>query len=88
MNLEDIMRPVNYDKAQLKRRLASAEYAYSQSVLERAWAVERDAELASQCFESVSKGELFKVLGPITEREREVGLAFARYATWGRTDRV
>lgn len=54
--------------------------------LELAIIRERNAELASQSFESVAKGALSKRLGPVSDREREIGIAFARYATYGRTD--
>ncbi len=47
---------------------------------------EREAELASQAFQYVGHGGLKKTLGEITDREREIGIAFARYVICGRTD--
>jgi hypothetical protein len=83
-----LSRSMNYRTATVERQRAYADYCGASSQLDRAHAVERTAELASQSFESVAKGELAKTLGEITDREREIGLAFARYATFGRTDKV
>jgi hypothetical protein len=75
-----------YRQATVERHRAYADYNAASQALQRAQQVERDAELASQSFESISKGALFARFGAITEREREIGLAFSRYATFGRTD--
>ena len=83
---KDLLRPLRYDKAQIETRRAMAEYNAAARQIDLAHIREREAELGSQCFVSVSKGELHKRLGDITDREREIGLAFARYATYGRTD--
>jgi len=81
-------RSMAYRNAVVERAKAYADYCCASSQLERASMIERNAELASQSFESVHRGELFKTLGEITDREREIGLAFARYATFGRTDKT
>ena len=47
---------------------------------------DRQAELASQAFEYVAKGKLVEKWGELTDREREIGIAFSRYAVYGRTD--
>jgi hypothetical protein len=71
---------------QTATRAASAAYNAAARQLDLAHIKERNAELASQSFESVAEGKLCKRLGEITTREREIGIAFARYATYGRTD--
>ena len=72
---------------QSETKAARAEYNAAARQLDIAHINERNAELASQSFESVAKGKLLEKLGDITNREREVGIAFARYATYGRTDK-
>lgn len=69
-------------------RTAVAEYETASVRLELARIRERSAELASQCFESVAGGRAWKSQGDLTEREREIGIAFARYAECGRTDKA
>jgi hypothetical protein len=81
-----ILRSNRYDLMQEKKRTAYAEYNYAGAKLELSTIRERNAELGSQAFEYIAKGELQKRLGELTTREREIGLAFARYATYGRTD--
>lgn len=82
---KDLLRPLRYREAQTETKAAYAGYNAAARTLDIAHIREREAELGSQCFESVAKGELHKRLGDITDREREIGLAFARYATYGRT---
>ena len=82
----NVMRFATYMQTQSETREAYAGYNYSACKLELAHVKERNAELASQSFEAVAKGELAKRLGPLTEREREIGIAFARYAAIGRCD--
>lgn len=86
MNVNLIRFP-RYMHAQTATKAARAEYNASSCQLELATIRERNAELASQSFVSVAKGELYKTIGELTEREREIGIAFARYATYGRTDK-
>lgn len=87
MNIDiNMMRFPNYMHAQTESRAARAEYNAAAQWLEITHVRERNAELASQSFESVAKGKLLERLGELTEREREIGIAFARYATFGRTD--
>ena len=83
---KDLMRPLRYNTAQIETRRAAAECNAAARQLDLTHIREREAELGSQAFVHVAKGELSKRLGEITDREREIGLAFARYATYGRTD--
>lgn len=80
------IRTMDYTLSKEKSRAAYAGYNYAGAMLERARIEERNSELGSQAFEHVAKGGLLKSLGTITEHEREIGLAFARYAVFGRTD--
>lgn len=80
-----VIRATDYTFSREKSRAAYAGYNYAGAMLERARIEERNAELGSQAFEHIAKGELLKYLGTITDREREIGLAFARYAVYGRT---
>lgn len=86
--LTSFCRSSSYRLAVAERQRYYADYCAASSQLERANAVERNAELASQSFESVGGGKLKESIGEITDREREIGLAFARYATFGRTDKA
>lgn len=81
-----ISRATDYTLARERGRGAFASYNYAGAMLERARIEERNAELASQSFQSVATGKLSNHLGAITDREREIGIAFARYAVYGRTD--
>ncbi len=83
---QSIIRSVQFRQATVEREKAYERYNYASSALTLAQVQERAAELASQSFESVAKGAMHKALGPLTEREREIGIAFARYAACGRTD--
>lgn len=83
---KQIFRSLHYELTQEKKRTAYAEYNYTGSKLELCGIKERNAELGSQAFQYIAKGELQKRFGEITDRERELGLAFARYATYGRID--
>lgn len=73
---------------EIATKAASAEYNAAARRLELALIHERNAELASQSFDSVAKGRLRESLGELTDREREIGIAFARYATHGRSDKA
>lgn len=84
--LRQVTRSMDYTLAREKSRGASTGYNYAGAMLERAKIEERNAELGSQAYEHVAKGELRKRLGTITPHEREIGIAFARYAVYGRTD--
>lgn len=83
---KQVMRSTDYRLAGEKSRGAYAQYCYAGAMLERARIEERNAELGAQSFKSVGKGALAKRLGEITDREREIGIAFALYAVYGRTD--
>lgn len=78
---EMLVRSFRYEIARTDKRRAYAEYNHAASALELATIRERAAECHSQSFNSLS---FSKELGPITEREREVALAFVRYAVNGR----
>lgn len=82
-----LARSTQFTLAQAKKDGAYSAYCAAAHWLEIEQIRERCAELASQSFESVAKGKLHETLGPLTDREREIGLAFARYATHGRTDK-
>jgi hypothetical protein len=69
-----------------EKSTAYANYNHAGERLERVGIELREAELGSQAFEFVAKGKLQETLGEISDREREIGLAFARYAVYGRTD--
>lgn len=84
----NLTRYPQYILAQTEKKAAFAEYNAASLALAKAQAQERNAELASQAFQYVAKGELLKTVGEITDREREIGIAFARYATYGRTDKA
>jgi hypothetical protein len=83
---KQIFRSQRYTVTQEEKRTAYAEYNYTSTKLELCTIRERNAELGSQDFQYIAKGNLQERLGEITDREREIGLAFARYATYGRTD--
>lgn len=80
------MRPVRYREAQTETRLEYANYNDAARRLDLAHIRERAAELGSQSFESVGKGKLFERIGTLSDTQREVALAFVRYAVYGRTD--
>jgi hypothetical protein len=82
----DTTQFLHYMHMQTGRRAAFAEYNAASHRLELAWINERNAEIASQSFVSVAGGKLHVKLGELTDREREIGIAFARYAIYGRTD--
>lgn len=82
----NITRFSHYMHMQTATKAAVAEYNSAARQLDLAHIYERNAELASQCLQSVANGALRKRLGELTDREREIGIAFARYATYGRTD--
>ena len=82
----NLTRFPHYMHMQTATRAASAEFNAASRQLDLAHIHERNAELASQSFDSVAKGKLREHLGELTSREREIGIAFARYATYGRTD--
>jgi hypothetical protein len=84
----DFTRFPHYMHMQTHTKAAYAEYNAAARQLDIAKINERNAELASQSFASVAKGSLKDSLGEITDREREIGIAFARYATYGRTDKA
>jgi hypothetical protein len=83
---KELLRSLRYREAQTETEAAYAKYNAAARALDIAHIQERNAELGSQCFESVAKGKLHERLGAINAREREIGLAFARYATYGRCD--
>lgn len=76
----------HYLRAMSESKAAMAEYNAASRKVYLTQIHERNAELASQSFETVADGNLKKLLGAISDREREIGIAFARYATYGRTD--
>lgn len=82
----NVSRFGHYMHMQTEVRKAHAEYEAASARLALAKVMERNAQLASQSVESIASGALSKRLGQLTDREREIGLAFARYATYGRTD--
>lgn len=89
MNIDvNLIRFSHYIHTQTATKAARAQAEASQARLEIASIEERDAELSSQSFASVARGRLFETLGKITDREREIGIAFARYAVYGRTDKA
>ena len=83
----NLIRFPHYMNTQAATKAAYAEYNAAARTLELAHIHERNAELASQTFGSVAKGKLRDTVGELTEREREIGIAFARYAVYGRTDK-
>lgn len=84
----NLIRFPHYMHMQTETKAAYAEYNAAARQLDLAHIRERNAELASQSFDSVAKGKLRETLGELTDREREIGIAFARYATYGRTDKA
>lgn len=83
---KELYRTSNYRIAQVERIAAYAQYNWASTNLEFCKVKEREAELGSQSFEFVANGKLFERLGKLSDKEREIGLAFARYAVYGRTD--
>ena len=77
---------LGYQLAIANKETAKARYEYASANLNLNYIFERNAELKSQGFKYAGEGKLFKHLGKITDREREIGLAFARYVVYGRTD--
>lgn len=47
---------------------------------------ERCYEVRTAAFQYTAKGELWKQFGEITDRERAIAKAIARYVAFGRTD--
>lgn len=89
MNIETIeqyARASRYREAQIQKARAYAEYDAASNALTIAQIRERCAELSSQSFVSIGGGKLEDQLGELTDREREIGIAFAQYAVFGRTD--
>ncbi len=86
MDFKALNRSTRYREAGITKRLAYAQYNYASSELHVAQVNERAAELGSQAFEFVANGKLQTQLGLITDREREIALAFVRYAVYGRSD--
>lgn len=84
----NLTRFPHYMHMQTATKAAAAEYNSAARQLDLAHIHERNAELASQSFDSVAKGKLRECLGELTDREREIGIAFARYATYGRADKA
>jgi hypothetical protein len=84
----NLTRFPHYMHMQTSTKAAYAEYNAAALKLDLAHIHERNAELASQSFDSVAKGKLRESLGELTDREREIGIAFARYATYGRADKA
>lgn len=84
----NLTRFPHYMHMQTATKAAVADYNASAHQLNLAHIYERNAELASQSFNSVAKGKLRETLGELTDREREIGIAFARYSTYGRTDKA
>lgn len=72
--------------AQANMDTAKAQYDGASSRLELAKAAKRLGELGAMSWEAVGDGRLCKKIGAVSEREREIGLAFARYAVLGRSD--
>ena len=85
--MKNIIRSFNYSKAQAEKRAAFNAYNAASIALQNAQIGERAAELGSQSFESIAQGKLQKTVGEISDREREIGLAFVRYAVYGRSDK-
>lgn len=81
-----LVRSMQYRAAVIESKAAASGYEAAQYALELARSRERNAELASQAFEHVGKGALFQKWGELTDREREIGISFARYSAYGRTD--
>lgn len=84
----NLTRGPHYMHMQTATKAASSEYNAAARQLDLAHIYERNAELASQSFDSVAKGKLRERIGELTDREREIGIAFARYATYGRADQA
>lgn len=83
---KDLLRPIWYRQAIADKKAAFEAYQAASARYEVAIVNERCAELASQSFESIAGGKLHQRLGTITDHEREIGIAFARYAITGRAD--
>lgn len=73
---------MRFQLAQAERRVAYAEYNAASLRVENCQIKERNAEIESQSLESLALG---KKLGTLTDRERSIGLDFARYVVTGRT---
>lgn len=87
MNLDtttSLIRSFRYALATTNKKAATFQCNYANAALELASIEERKAELTSQCIESIRDNELAKTFGEITDREREIGIAFACYVTHGR----
>lgn len=78
--MSDFMK---YQKAQSELAVAVAQHEVATLRLEARTRETRYAELVSQSFDSL---KLAEDLGEISERERVIGIAFARHALYGRTD--
>lgn len=72
-----------YLLAQAEERAAYQQYNYSSTLLEFNRAKMRAAEIESQSWDSI-KG--LSSTGPVTERERNVAIAAARYVICGRAE--
>lgn len=91
MNLSEsailsLTRSSQYRLTQEQKRTAFANYNYAGCKLELMGAEERAYELASQAIEFVGDRKFSHPFGEITEREREIAIAAARYVISGRTD--
>ena len=84
----NLTRFPHYMHMQTATKAAMAEYNSAARALDLAQIRERNAEIASQSFASVAKGKMHESLGELTEREREIGISFARYVAYGRTDKA
>lgn len=84
--LLSIARTSRYQLSQEQKRTAFANYSYASCKLELMSAKERAAELASQAINSVGDRKFSAPFGVITDREREIAIAAARYVIFGRTD--
>ncbi len=86
-NTDSIYRAFRYRETTTARQAAWNQYNYAGTALRVADIEMRAAELGSQSLESVDGGKLHATLMAISYREREVALAFVRYAVYGRSDK-
>ena len=82
-NLKPVFRSVRYREAGIKTKWAYAQFNYASAEVNIAKIEERAAEVASQAFQFVGDGGLQKRFGALSDREREIGIALARYAAYG-----
>jgi hypothetical protein len=83
---EKLNRSSLYFTKTIETETAHAKYNLAGLNLERSYIEKRAAELGAQAFEFVAEGKLKNKIGEITDEQREIALAFVRYAVYGKTD--